>query len=258
MMVRTILVAGVLAAIAGSPLAAQQANPSTFTSSQVVDEAKPVKSADNPRPSDVALRLARVMQPEDLMLAMSERMFRQVLRRMLAEDAEIDGLEKKHPGILAAIVNETSAEMMRFERAGMPSLHRRYAQLYESMFQPDEMAEMITLYASPVGRKLLEAKLAGLDAEPLVQSIADKPDAPIERKTIEDLNTKATQTAAATMTPADGAAIMKLVRPSTLLKMRLAQPTIIKFETEIANEEDPRLDAAIEEVVERVIKRFGA
>lgn len=225
---------------------------------QNADQRPPASSiVGTQAPEADALVLARLMQPDAMMLDVADRAFATGAADIFRKDDFYVEADRKQPGLIDELVGELSAAFRAYGATTMPTVHRRYALLYMELFTPTERSELIGLFSAPVGKKLITAKMANLDLTPMVNEIVANPDAKMSTEQMTSLNRVSAKKAAATLTEADGQALLKLVRPETLAKMRAVSPRIMQLETDFANEEDPALDAVLDKAMKKFMKEKG-
>ena len=88
-----------------------------------------------PQPAN-AMQLARLLNPEDSIVAASDRAFKTGFEAALANDEQTGGMMKEHPALLEAIYAGTLPVVRKQVAASMPRLHRRSADFYAGRFTP--------------------------------------------------------------------------------------------------------------------------
>lgn len=191
------------------------------------------------------------------MVELARRGFDQAFDQGLSGDGEVDELEMEHPGFLAELRGATREAVVADLRADMPSIHRRYARFFAGRFTPDEIAELTGFYKSPAGMRIIQAKFANLDIAGVIGKVAETENAKVSAADIEAINDGATSGMWKGMTAEDMKSVLLFGLRPVARKLQDAVPAIAEIETEIANEPDPELDAAIEAASRKVYERFG-
>ena len=213
--------------------------------------------AKNGQPRQDALELARLLNPAETLIEMAGRSFDQAFQQGLTQGGETAALEKEHPGLVDELRKATRDVMIADLRADMPALHRRYARFFSDQFTPAEIAELTGFYRSPTGAKIIAAKFANIDVSGLVAKVSEDPNAKVSTGDIEAMNKGAVSTMWKGMTADDVRSVLSFGLRPVARKLKAAAPAMAQIETEIANEADPALDAAIEQATQKVYERFG-
>ncbi|HEU0310149.1 MAG TPA: DUF2059 domain-containing protein [Sphingomicrobium sp.] len=235
--------------------AQRDGDPRSVTQSGALPQSDP--SANDQAVRGDALELARLLNPEEPMVELARRGFDQAFDQGLAGNGEVEELEREHPGFLAELRGATRDALVEDLRSDMPSIHRRYARFFSARFTPDEIAELTDFYKSPAGARIIEAKFANLDISGLVGKVAENEDAKVSAADIEAINDGATSGMWKGMTAADMKSVLLFGLRPVARKLQEAAPAIAEIETEIANEPDSGLDAAIEAASRKVYDRYG-
>jgi hypothetical protein len=211
----------------------------------------------NGQPREDALELARLLNPAEPLVEMAGRSFDQAFRQGLSQGGETAALEKEHPGLVAELRKATRDVVLADLQADMPALHRRYARFFSDQFTPAETAELISFYRSPTGAKIIAAKFANVDVSGLIDKVTGDPNAKVSTGDIEAMNKGAVSAMWKGMTADDVRSVLSFGLRPVARKLQAAAPAMAQIETEIANEADPALDAAIEQATQKVYERFG-
>lgn len=228
------------------------AAPQNSSRPSIVDH-KTGETPNNEAVSEEALALARVIQPQELVVEVSGTGFRSVMEQVFANDPMWIDAEKKHPGLSKELVDELTKMARDHTLENMPALHRRYARLYARHFSPDEIVELTGLYASPFGQKLIKAKMANLNLDALTTAIVADPETEISAAQIGSANASGTRKAIEQFTEEELRAGLNGLRMLTVMKLRSFQPELMKFEASIANESDPTLETKAMEAIDRIL-----
>lgn len=219
--------------------------------------ASPQGEPKNGQPREDALELARLLNPAEPLVEMAGRSFDQAFQQGLAQGGDTAALEKQHPGIIAELRKAARDVVLADLRADMPALHRRYARFFSEQFTPAEIAELASFYRSPTGAKIIAAKFSNVDVSGLVDKMAEDPNAKVSTTDIEAMNKGAVSAMWKGMTADDVRSVLSFGLRPVARKLKAAAPAMAQIETEIANETDPTLDAAIEQATQKVYERFG-
>lgn len=220
----------------------------------------PVAAAAKNKPAPAqgdALELARLLNPEDLMLAVGARSFDQAFDKGMAGEGGGEAIEKEYPGLVAELRQATREVTLADMKADMPAIHRRYARLFAESFTTEELAELVAFYKSPAGLRIIKAKFANLDVSGMVDRFGEDPDAKMTASDVDAINDGATSGLLKDMSAEDFQAMLMFGLRPVGRKLRSVTPRIAEIEAEIANEPDPELDSAIEEASRKVYERHG-
>lgn len=219
---------------------------------------QPAVSGDlkNGQPRPDALVLAQLLNPAGPLVALAERSFDEAFDQGLKR-GEMDALEKEHPGILAELRKITRDVVVADLRADVPSIQRRYARFFADHFTPAETAELTEFYRTPTGAKIIESKFASVDVSDLVGKVAEDPNVKVTTSDIEAMNSGAAAGMWKGMNAEDIKSVLAFGLRPVARKLNAAGDALAQIETEIANEPDPSLDAAIDEATRKVYERYG-
>jgi len=145
---------------------------------------KPAPSTNEAAVRPDALELSQLLNPTEPLIALAGKSFDQAFDKGLTAEGGTEELENEHPGIVAALRAAVRDTAMADFRADMPALHRRYAAFFAETFTPQETAELIGFYRSPVGAKIIQAKFANIDVSGLTEKFAKDADA---KMSVEDV-----------------------------------------------------------------------
>lgn len=204
-----------------------------------------------------ALELAKLLNPPEPLIAVAARSFDQAFDKGLGSGAEVEKMEKEHPGLMAELRRVTRDLTLSDLRADMPAIQRRYARFYADNFTAEELAELTAFYRSPTGAKIIQAKFASIDPSELVERFAEDPDAKLTAGDVEAVNKGVMPGVWEGMSADDVRALLAFGMRPVASKLKVAAPLIAQIEAEIANEPDPELDAAIDDAMAKVLERFG-
>ena len=219
----------------------------------------PLVRVTNATPDQVradALELARLAQPEPLVLKVGMEGFRLGVEAGMKQDANFVELEKAHPGLTKAILDETSAVVEAHFRADLPNFYRRYALFYQERLTPAEIKEITAYLRVPAGQRLVAAKFGNIDLDSMVDEMILDPQAEVSADQMRRTNRIATARTVRQTSKEDQQVMLKMLSMPTLKKMGEVGTELSRFEADIANEPDPVLDKKVEQAMERVFKRF--
>jgi hypothetical protein len=204
-----------------------------------------------------ALELAQLLNPTEPLIALAGKGFDQAFDKSLTSEGGANELETEHPGIVADLRSAIRDTATADFRADMPVLHRRYAAFFAETFTPQETAELIEFYRSPVGAKVIQAKFANLDVSGLTEKFAKDANAKMSVEDVNELRDNAEGGMWKDMSADDVQKIMLFGLKPVARKLSGATARMAEIETEMANEEDPVLDRAIGAATRKVYERYG-
>lgn len=203
-----------------------------------------------------ALQLARLSQPEDMVLKIGVEGFRKGVAAGMTQDPNIGELEKGHPGLTQAIVDEMTAIVEAHMKAQMPDLHRRYAIFYQQRLTPAEIKEITAFLRTPAGTRLVAAKFGNIDLDSMVEEIVLDPQAEVSADQMRRVNRIAAARTAQQTSKDDQDVMLKMLSAGTIERMGRVGTELSRFEADFANEQDPEFDLKVEDAMKRVLKRF--
>jgi hypothetical protein len=203
-----------------------------------------------------ALELAQLLNPPEPLIAIAGRSFDEAFDKgMTAEGSE--ALEKAYPGMVAELRRAAREITLADLRSDIPAMHRRYARFFEEQFTQEELTALIAFYRTSTGTKIIQAKFANIDVSRLTDRFVEDSDAKLSAADVNALNRGAMPGVFKEMSAADIRALMAFGLSPVGKKLRSVTPQMAQLEAEIANEPDPKLDAAIEAASRKVYQRFG-
>jgi hypothetical protein len=204
-----------------------------------------------------ALELARLLNPTEPMMRLAARSFDEAFEQSMKEEGGREELDRDLPGFVdalrKAILDVTLADL----RADLPTVRQRYATLLADRFSADETAELLNFYRSPTGTKVIAAKFANIDIAKLVAQYNEGPEAAVSADDIAKANEEAAPSIWKGLAADDIGALLTFSLRPVARKLQVVAPEMAAIEADIANEPDPKLDAAIDEATQRVYKQFG-
>ena len=208
-----------------------------------------------PQPAN-AMQLARLLNPEDSIVAASDRAFKTGFEAALAKDEETGGMMKEHPALLEAIYAGTLPVVRKHVAASMPRLHRRSADFYAGRFTPTEIDQLIAFYGSPTGRKMVAGLYAGMDMGKIVDAIGPEGKDPLTGDAMKGVIGSAAFGVLPSFDQPDWKAFSEFTKSPLFLKVRAATPDMLKMTAELANEPNPEMDAELEQVISTAVQTY--
>ena len=201
-----------------------------------------------------ALRLSRLLTPEDLYLQLLERSVVAGFDSAVADDlAELD---KEHPGLLDAVRAELVNVVREHSKLEMAAMHARYARAIAVHFGPADVVQLTDFYESRTGQKVIVGKFSGMDLSRLTDKIAEDPDAALTEDDVRQLNRSAIKKIVPHLDADDRASLLRFMQLPAFSKMAQFLRTMTALETQIASEPDPELDQKIETAMASIMARF--
>ncbi len=210
-----------------------------------------------PQPAN-AMQLARLLNPDDKIVAASDRAFRTGFEAALANDKETSAMLKEHPALLEAIYASAVPVVRKHVSAGMPRLHSRSAAFYAGRFTPAEIDQLIGFYGSPTGVKMVAGLYAGLDMGKIVDAIGPEGKGPLTGDTMKGVIGSAAFGILPTFEAADWKAFTEFTKSPVFVKVREATPDMLKMTADMANEPNPEFDAELEQVIGKTVQDYFA
>ena len=116
---------------------------------------------------DNAMRLSQLANPAEQMLAAGLKAFEAGIKGELDSNPEDVQFFAENPGLLEEITEVSRPLVRNHFLAVIPGQQRRYAQFYAAKFSADEIDQLLSLYSSPTGAKVVRALYAGVDLKKL-------------------------------------------------------------------------------------------
>lgn len=138
----------------------------------------PVPSTQQAVPRPAALTLARLLNSETMIIGPADAPDKaiRVMGEMVAQNADVQAMETRHPGITRAIGDAMMPIAVRSMRERLPELWRRQALVYGARFTDSELETLSVFYGSPTGRKILDTMQKAMGHKAMVAEAAASPD----------------------------------------------------------------------------------
>jgi hypothetical protein len=152
-----------------------------------------------------------------------------------------------------------SAVEPEFRRAvieSRPGTLERLARLYTSLLTPSELVITRDFYASATGRKVIRAKYAEMDLAPVVDEIVANPDGKVSAQALENSEDGMKRKLAQDLTDDDMAALEAFIKALSREKALKVAAAVQSLTLEIMNEEDPELEARIDELMMAAMEQY--
>lgn len=199
--------------------------------------------------------LARINNDEKTANAQIDGMLRSVAG-VLAQDADMQALEKEHPGAIQLMVDAMAPVIREEILRTLPDLWERLGVLYAKNLTEAELREVIAFYSSPLGDRLRAAMGGSFDAGPMLREVMANPDAPISQGAMRSTLGKTAVTTVRTLSPEDQKALAQFAFTPAGSKFVQLSPETIRIATEWTNAPSPELDAKLEKITEEVVTKI--
>lgn len=251
---RAALVLGLAAFLAqAAPVAAAQAPLTATTSVESFDAATfDVATLKSGFFRPEALRLADSGMPEAAFFAMLESAMLNGFRLGIGPGR--DELEKAFPGINASLERAVLESIRPFLPSVRQGLMERYARLFTRAMTVEEMAQLERFQRTPLGIKLANQKYRTASSMETLEPALDRT---IDKANLAAVERKATVGMMKIMTADDFKTIAAMMQTPAFRRMAKIKPAIDRLELSIAQDDDPRLNAAVEKAVQDVMARYA-
>jgi hypothetical protein len=212
--------------------------------------------AATPAESSRSAELARLVQPQKLIIDAAIVQYDRVFVATMREQADIRALEDEYPGVTDAAYKELRPLMLAELERGIPELWHRVAALYDKHFDQAELAELIRFYSGPTGQKLIRLANSGRELEPMMREMVSREDMSISEKSVEEANKSLVAEALGQLAPSDVMVLTELMQSPLGAKLRDIKPDMTKLTLEWTNEPNPAFEKKVEQVTEAAMMRF--
>jgi len=218
--------------------------------------AAPIVAGHEDEATARAIELSRVVNSEQAMRGIVDRMLHQSLKQSLAANADFQAMEARWPGITDEFIDTIAPIATAAMVKRLPLLQQQAAQIYRDRLTLDEMAALLTFYRSPAGSRLLESAQSQVDLRAaLDKQLASHGEGEIDTKEISSIATNAGSRAVGTMTLDDRMALVKFMATSAGQKLPQINAAVLQAASTAANQKDPEAEAEIEAAVKAMIQR---
>lgn len=191
---------------------------------------------------DNALKLSRLVNPEDRIFKVGMAGFQLGIDAELKRSPESAAVYDKNPGLLEAVVDAGRPVMRKHLVAVIPEQQRRFAQFYAAKFSPEEIDQLIGFYSSPTGMKVLEAMYDGIDLGAIVQASAKDASKTLSADDVGKLNAAATAGLPDKFDAEDWKALFIFSAAPVHAKLVRLTPEFNQLVADVENENDAALD----------------
>lgn len=208
--------------------------------------------------SPAAMRLARLVQPEDQGNAVVIAAAREGFIKALAEDPGNAALEAQYPGIQQAVWAAMEPLLRESIPADIPKLWVRLARVYTERLTPPEIEGLHRFYSTPAGQKVIRAMNEEADLAPIIASAAKSPDSTVSAEALAQAQAPARAAAARAIADGDEAVVAELAKVVPLPKLLALGVEVQRVTLEWMNEPDPEFDARLTAAIEETMTRYIA
>ena len=202
---------------------------------------------------DDALRLSKLLNPSDKLIDVAMRGFEVGIDAALKKNPDDAKVFDENPGLLQAIVEAGKPIVRRHVEAAVPAHQQKFADFYSSKFSPDEIQQLAAFYSTPTGAKVIAGMYDGAEIGNLAEAIAQKPDRPLTPEAVREY----TSSAGAKLLPGfdadDWKALFMFAATPAYAKLKSVSPEFRQLTADIANQEDPAMDAELDEAVQAAV-----
>ena len=216
-------------------------------------------SAQKPSPAkfESAIALARLAQPEDVVVAASINAFDQAFIATLKKEGSFDVIEAKFPGFTRKFLLRAKPIVETSLRKRMPALWECMAEVYGRELTSAQIAQISTFLGSPVGRKFIRDMNRKADVSAMVDDMA-KSDGELSKDGFRNVTQGAAVGALAEMTPQEIIEFHKFGSGELMLVMKRVGPLVMEVNRAWANESDPEADKQISELMPAVMEELAS
>lgn len=212
----------------------------------------------SPTQRELALKLARTVQPASVVVDESMKLLdRQIVAGLLA-NPNLAKLETQHPGVVHAMWEGAEPVIRQALSAKLPELWNVLADVYARRLSASQIQKTTTFFGSPVGQKFVLQMTRNMSLKPMLQDVMKDPNADISRGAYEKTVRGAAAAAATTLTPAEIAAMSGFFTSPEGLAARAISGEVSRAGIAWMNKSDPEDDAKIEEAMGAAAARFLA
>lgn len=161
-----------------------------------------------------------LLQPTKL-AEMSRAQAQQGFLAAVGADPNVARLEQSKPGLIAALASAIDGELVRNLPVTIDRLRARYREIISSRMSPDEIAQVVTFYRTPLGQRML-ARATSVGAEKGVamgREVAKSGTLRIDDAQAQSLTNEAAVAALQELKPEDMPAMVRFSATSGAMKM---------------------------------------
>lgn len=203
-----------------------------------------------------ALKLSRLVNPEDRILQAGMKGFQLGIDAELKRSPENAAIYDRNPGLLEAVIDAGRPVMHKHLLSVIPEQQRRFAQFYAAKFSPEEIDQLIGFYSSPTGAKVLDAMYAGVDIGALVQALAKDENKGFTAKDVGRVNDAAMAGLPDTFDAEDWKTMFTFGAMPVHAKLMRLTPEFNQLVADVENENDASLNSDMNAAIQAAVAAY--
>lgn len=204
------------------------------------------------------VRLAEVLNPADLVVAVEMRSFDEQLIPGLRKQPEFLALEAEYPGLIDFLARDMRPLIEHYSKMNAPKAQKRMGLFFAQRLTIPELTNLLSFYTSPTGQKLVRAVMTNISMETIVEEVIADPDAPTSLDAINNAYEPALKALPSAMDASDKAALVAFMQRPVFAKLRTLGPAMRRLQQAMINEPDPDFERLVQERVDTGIAQFIA
>jgi hypothetical protein len=177
---------------------------------------------------------------------------------MAEADPEMKALEAEYPGIFAFVYAELEPVLREQATRQWPRDIAEFAQLYDTMLKPAEIAALDAYYRTETGQRTIRTMFTGIDLAPVLAEVLANPDGEVSAKTLASSTGAAKRKVMAELGPADEATAKAMLQGIGMAKLAEVGAAVQKLSLKQANAQDPASEALLNEATDKAFEKFIA
>lgn len=231
------------------PAGAAQPEPSVAANQVIVGQ--PDQATLN-----AGIRLATVLNPEDLMVAAEKRGFEEELIPALRKHEDYVALEAKYPGIIDEVAMRMRPLLEEYGRASMPQRLQQMGLFFAQRFSRVELEDMLAFYTSPTGQRLIRAMFANASMQGIVDEAIADPEQQTSIDAVNQIFASSLNALPKALIESDRPVLRELMRKPWFARIRAVAPEMRQLQQQMINEPDPAFEGRLDQVITETIENF--
>jgi hypothetical protein len=216
----------------------------------------PPAAAVDPARLALGTELAKITNGENVSNAQLDKMLSDTMPKALAANPDIAAMERKYPGIIAAMLAAMRPLFEAHVARDMPRQWPMIGRLYAERMSAPEIQATIAFYRSTTGQRVIQLMGEESDYSAVINQAIAEPDSKITESGLRSGVSSGIAALQRRLTPAEIAEVARFEASPAGLKLRGTIPVIQSAIVAMGNEPTPELDAQLEKAMQDVVATF--
>lgn len=204
-----------------------------------------------------ALELAILMNNAEVLRERLRANWRNTAPLLMSKNPSIVKIDQQSPGFIAEVVNVAEPIVINRSIERAPSYYASAAKIYLKSLTRDDIASLIKFWSSPEGTSIRRrwATAEGAPIVPVDRGVGSEAGSQATASDVERSVSERSQGIKNEMTSAERDAVVRYSASPTAKKIGALNKPLAQAAADWLNEPDPKLEEALGEVIQSVIRR---